>query len=262
MFKGIYTPLSGSLAQERVLEIIANNLANTNTNGFKGEKVTFSLVEPEPYKYYRNPLPPANYKQDLSKYMPFVGNDISYVSVAEITRDLSQGPAIETHNRLDLMIENEGYFTIHTLAGLRYTRDGAFSLNADGALVTKLGDPVLGEKGVIYLRNDQFEINSRGEIWQDGRMVDRLLIYNFKHPQSLERVGDNYFYFEGDKDIRFKVENPSIKQGFLEGSNVNAIENLTAMILAHRSYEAYQKAISNYDKMMDKSANSIGEIRV
>jgi flagellar basal-body rod protein FlgF len=261
MLKGIYTPLSGAIAQERVLEVIANNLANMNTNAFKGENVTFTLLEPEPEKNYKNPLPPANYKVAFEDFMPLRGNEIHYVGVAGINRDQSQGPVVKTGNPTDLMIEGKGYLSINTPEGIRYTRDGALQLSSDGVLTTAAGHPVMGEKGNVVLRSGQFEVNGRGEIYQNGELVDKLQLFQFQKDEALERVGGNYFYFGGEQSARTKSESPSIRQGQLEGSNVNAIKNLTAMILAHRSYESYQKAVSNYDTMMEKSSNSIGDVR-
>lgn len=261
MLKNIYSPMSGALAQERVMDVIANNLANINTTAFKGDAVTFSLVEAEPYKNYKDPLPPANYKVDLDKVMPLRGNDMTYTSIAEIERDLSQGTAMATQNPFDLMIEGEGYLSVQTPDGERYTRAGDLTLSPDGALVTKSGHPVMGEKGAVYLRGTEFEVNQRGEIYQDGQLMDRLLVYRFEDEKQLERVGNNYFFHGSGPESMSRVEHPQIQQGYLEGSNVNAIKNLTAMIIAHRSYEAYQKAVSNYDQIMDKSSNSIGSVR-
>ncbi len=262
MLKNIYSPVSGALAQERVMEIIANNLANVNTVGFKGDAVTFTLLEPEPYKNYPTPLPPANYKVNLDDIAPLHGNEMAYVGVADVVRDNSQGPAITTHNSTDLMIEGEGYFAVHTNEGVRYTRSGDMTIGPDGALMDKAGFPVLGEKGVIYVRSNEFQINHAGEIYQDGQLVDRLAIYRFADQTQLQRVGNNHLFYGGAPEQMGRVEHPAVRQGFLEGSNVNAIKNLTSMIIAHRSYEAYQKAVSNFDQMMEKSSNSIGEVRV
>jgi flagellar basal-body rod protein FlgF len=262
MLKNIYTPLAGAISQERALEMIANNLANVNTVGFKGDNVTFTLQEPEPYKNYPDPLPPANFKKDLGDIFPLHGNDMSYVGIAAMHKDLSQGPALVTHNPYDLMLEGKGFLSAQTPEGIRYTRAGDLTVSQDGVLVTKAGDPVLGEKGLVYVRGTQFEVNSRGEVFQDGQMLDRLKIVNFKNAQdALERVGNNYFQFAGRQEDILVARDTQIRQGFLEGSNVNSIKNLTSMIIAHRSYEAYQKAVSNYDHMMEKSSNAIGDVR-
>ena len=261
MLKSIYTPVTGANAQERVMEIIANNLANVNTTGYKKDGVTFTLLEPEPYKNYKNPLPPANYKQSLEDFMPLRGNEISYVGTAGVSRDWSQGPAMRTDNSTDVMIEGDGFLGVMTEEGMRLTRDGSLTMNSDGVLVTKAGHAVMGEKGDILLSGGDFNINGQGEIFQNGKLVDRLVVYSPKDPASLERVGMNYYFHGGEPEGLMVLENPSVRQGFLEGSNVNAIKDMTNMIMAHRFFEAYQKTIANYDSMMDKSSNSIGTVR-
>jgi flagellar basal-body rod protein FlgG len=261
MVKSIYTPVSGAIAQERVLEILANNLANLNTNGFKGDRVSFEVLEPEPFKHYNSPLPPANYKVDLEKLFPLVGNEVQYVGIADISRDAAQGPAISTNNQTDLMIEGAGYLLMNTANGTRLTRDGALSVSPEGYLVTKGGDPIQGSRGAIHLQFGDFQINHRGEVYQDGQLIDQLTVVRPSNEADLERVGFNQFMFRGAEADLQKLEHPQVKQGFLEGSNVNAIQNMTAMIMAHRSYEAYQKAVSNFDQIMEKSSNTIGDVR-
>jgi flagellar basal-body rod protein FlgG len=261
MLSNIYTPLSGALAQEKVLDVIANNLANVNTVGFKGESVAFKVLEPEPEKNYVTPLPPANYKVSLEELMPFRGNDVDYVGISAIERDPTQGPAIKTDNRLDLMIEGQGYFSVNTREGVRYSRDGSFSLSSDGALVDKAGNPVLGEKGNVFIHGTDYQVNHLGEVYQHEKLIDKIIITKFDNEKALEMVGGNQFFYGGPDDGKKTVDFATVRQGFLEGSNVNAIRNLTAMIMAHRSYESYQKTIKNFDSMMEKSVNSIGQVR-
>ena len=261
MLKNIYTPVSGALSQERVLEIISNNLANVNTVGFKGDQVAFELLEPEPDRNYKSPIPPANYKVSLDHVLPLKGNEMAYVGVAEVARDSTQGPALNTHNSTDLMIEGEGLFQVSTTEGMRYTRAGNLNIAPDGALVSAAGHPVMGEKGPIHVRSNQFEVNANGEVYQDGQLLDRIQIFKPQDENFLERVGSNYFINNGPEDAMERIATPRMMQGFLEGSNVNAIRSLTSMIVAHRSYEAYQKAISNYDHIMEKSSNVLGEVR-
>jgi len=261
MLKAIYTPMSGALAQEKVLEIIANNLANVNTVGFKGDNVTFKLLEPEPEKNYKSPLPPANYKVSMDDVFPLRGNEIAYVGVAGVNRDDAQGPAISTSNDTDIMIQGEGLLAVNTQDGMRYTRSGQLTLGPSGALMTPAGHPVLGEKGAITLQAGKFEINHRGEIYQNEQLVDKLQLFTFADSAGLERAGMNLWHYSGPEEDRIAVKDPSVLQGYLEGSNVNAIKNLTSMIIAHRSYEAYQKAVGNFDKMMEISSNQLGAVR-
>lgn len=260
MLNNIYAPLSGALAQEKVLDIIANNLANLNTVGFKGESVTFKLLPPEPEKNYVDPLPPANYKIPFEEILPLRGNEMSYVGVSGVVRDKSQGTVIETKNPLDVMVEGDGYIGVNTKQGIRYTRNGSLSMNSNGNLVDFLGNPIIGEQGNILIAGKNIEINPLGEVYQDGEYVDRIQLYTTPDEAQMEKVGTNYYIFNGNQDDMTTVENPTMRQGYLEGSNVNAIKSLTNMILAHRSYEAYQKAVKNMDSMMDKSANSIGQL--
>jgi flagellar basal-body rod protein FlgG len=260
MLKSIYTPMSGALAQEKVMDIIANNLANINTVGYKSENVTFKVLHPEPEKNYKEPLPPANYKVDFEKLMPLRGNEIDYVEVSSVMRDTTQGPVQKTENPLDLMIEGEGYFSVNTKDGIRYSRDGSFSLNQDGLISDKLGNPILGEKGVILAR-DGLQVNSRGEVILDGKIVDKLKLVTFTDEHQLEKVGNNHYFWPGSEAQITSASSAMVRQGFLEASNVNPIKNLTSMIIAHRSYEAYQKSIKNMDSMMEKSSNQIGTIR-
>jgi flagellar basal-body rod protein FlgG len=193
--------------------------------------------------------------------MHLKGNDIAYVGIADVQRDESQGPAIETKNPLDIMINGQGMLGVHTPDGLRYTRNGSLNITRDGVLVTKEGFPVLGEKGDIVVRHGGFNINENGEVWQDSHMIDRIPLWRFEEPESLERVGQNLFFYGGKPEGAKTVQGADFRQGWLEGSNVNAIKNLTDMIVAHRSYEAYQKAVANYDQIMQKSSNNIGQVR-
>ena len=260
MLQNIYSPLSGALAQEKVLDIIANNLANMNTVGFKEERVTFKLLESEPEKHYKDPIPPANYKIDLEEIFPLKGNELNYVGVSGVTRDETQGSPIHTKNKLDAMIEGPGYFSIQTKEGQRFTRNGSFELSGEGLLIDWQGNPVLGQRGDIYLKGQKVEINNLGEIYENGKYIDQLLIQNSTNTKSFEKIGDSQYAYTGNRKELDTVNSPTVKQGFLESSNVNAIKNMTNMILAHRSYEAYQKAIKNMDAMMEKSSNVLGRL--
>ena len=261
MITNIYSPLSGALAHEKVLDIIANNLANMNTVAYKEESVSFKLLAPEPYKNYHDPLPPANFKIDLEQLLPLRGNEVSYVGVSGVARDNSQGSPIKTENPLDIMIKGEGFFAFQTQDGMRYGRNGALTLNHEGALVDKNGYPLQGEKGTIYLHGKDIEINPLGEVYQDGELVDKILVHKVQNPEHLEKVGMNHYYYTGPQEGLTQERYPALDQGYLESSNVNPIKNLTAMILTHRSYEAYQQAIKNFDTLMEKSSNEIGKIQ-
>lgn len=261
MLKSIYTPLSGAIAQERALEIIANNLANANTNAYKAEKVTFRKLVAEPFKNYAEPLPPANYKVNLEDVSPLKGNEIAYVGIDQVYKDMTKGGEQVTGNPLDIMLDGEGFLTVNTPQGERLTRDGALTINSNGILTTRGGDPILGERGNIVVNSHSFEITVNGEVFENDRYVDKLLVRNVADPSQLEKVGGNLYFYGGPEEGVSDIKFPQVIQGSLERSNVNVVESLANMILAHRSYEAYAKALKNYDSMMEKSSNTIGDIR-
>ena len=262
MLKNIYSSLSGALAQEKVLEIIANNLSNLNTTGYKSENVTFKLLDSEPNKNYTRPLPPTNFDIAEQNFLTLKGNEMEYVGVSGVERDFMQGSASQTTNPFDFMIEGEAFFTINTKEGLRYTRSGSFSLSPEGALIDKFGNNILGEKGTVYLSGHKVEVNRLGEVYEDGKYIDKLRLTSFENRDLLEKIGSNLYLNKGDQNNIIEGKKSSIKQGYLESSNVNAIQSITDMIIAHRSYEAYQKSIKNYDSIMEKSSNSLGSMRV
>ncbi len=261
MLNNIYSPLSGAVAQERVFEILANNLANVNTTAFKEEHVGFQLVTPEPEKAYLTPLPPANYKISLDDIVPLRGNEVQYVGVSGIFRNDAQGSAHVTHNPLDVMLEGDGYMSVQTKDGVRYIRNGHLSISAEGLLTDAEGNPVQGSKGSIPLTAHPIEINRQGEIFQNKQLVDRIQLSRFDDPRQLEKLGQNYFFFGGPEAEKHAAGSTQVIQGSLEASNVNAIRNLTSLVLAHRSYEAYLKTVKTYDTMMEKSNNTLANMQ-
>ena len=149
MLKNIYAPLSGGLAQEKVLEIIANNLANANTSGFKEEQVTFRAMSADPWPSYPSTLPPQPYKMDMKELYPLRGNEMGYVALADVSTSFQQGTLSQTSNPLDVALQGDGMFAVNTPFGERFTRDGSFTLSPEGVLTTKNGAMVQGTSGVI-----------------------------------------------------------------------------------------------------------------
>jgi flagellar basal-body rod protein FlgF len=261
MLKNIYGPLSAGIGQERVLDVLANNVANASTTGFKEQGVSFTALMSNPWQSYRNPNPPAPFKTDMSSVYPLHGNEMGYMAVSEIKTSFDQGSLARTANPLDCAIEGNGFFTIETAFGERYTRDGSFALTPDGTLVTRNGWTVAGQNGPITgLSESDLKINAKGEVFQGDLFVDRIRISAFQDRQLLERIGDNAFVHDGAPENLIPFDG-QISQGFLEGSNVNPMRNMANLITAHRTYEALQKAVQAHDKTMEKGANEIGAVR-
>ncbi|MEN9827382.1 MAG: hypothetical protein RI953_3127, partial [Pseudomonadota bacterium] len=180
MLKNIFAPLSGGIVQERVLEVLANNVANMNTTGFKEEQVTFSALEANPWKSYPNALPPAQFKLDMRDLYPLHGNEMGYVTLANVETSHIQGGLKRTGNNTDVAIQGNGFFAINTPFGERYTRDGSFALTPDGTLVTKNGASVAGERGPITgLNEGQLRILADGEVYNGDKFIDKIKVVAF-----------------------------------------------------------------------------------
>lgn len=260
MLKNIYAPLSGGMVQERVLEILANNVANMNTTGFKEEQVTFAALEANPWNSYPNTLPPAQFKLDMREIYPLHGNEMGYVTLSNVETSHIQGGLKRTGVNTDLAVQGNGFFTINTPFGERFTRDGSFALTPEGTLVTKNGASVMGERGAITgLSEGNLRILQDGEVYNGDKFVDKIKITAFNDNKLLQRLGDNLFVHDGPPEnlVQSKGE---LTQGYLESSNVNPMKNMANMIIAHRTYEALQKAVKSYDNTMQLSAQKVGEV--
>jgi len=217
--------------------VVANNLANVNSNGYKRDVMFSELMQTK-----------GNQQLDT-----------------KIKTDFSQGSMTQTNNPLDLAISGSGFFTIDDGEQTVYTRDGHFSRGADGLLRTTLGQPVMGQTGWIDLGSDGntpgvVRITMQGDVYVDDAFVDRLEISSFEKMSDLEKIGSNLFKAKpGTWDDR--VVDPKIIQGKIEGSNVAAIHEMVELIDIQRSFETAQKTLRTLDDAMGKAANNIGNYR-
>lgn len=210
------------LRQERQYEVISNHLANSNTTGFKKDVLSFDQM-----------------------------------MKATLTTDHSQGDVQMTGNKLDLALSGKGFFKIDTAAGARYTRNGNFSLNTQGQLVTGKGDLVQGEAGPITITGSDVFINEAGQVFSDGEQVDTLAIVDFDSYEMLKKDEANNYRYEGN----FQDENPAqpvkVFQGGLESANLAIVTEMTKMIESHRMYEMVSKMMRTIDEL-DGEANTMG----
>ena len=259
MLKNIYGPLSGAKGQEQLLEIIANNLANTNTPAYKEDQITFKAMGSNPWDAYSSPLPPAPFKTDMSALFPLHGNEFGYAAVSNISVSHVQGPLKQTANPLDMALEGDGFFVVQTPFGERLTRSGDFSLTPEGTLVNKSGALVMGQQGpVTGLSEGQLRVLPTGEVYAGESLVEKLKVVSVPQKEALQRLGDNLFIYDGDPQA-LTPSTARVAQGVLESSNVNPMRNLTNMIIAHRNYEALQKVVKAHDETMQLGATKVGE---
>lgn len=268
--KGVYTALSGAMAQSLKLDTIANNLANVNTPGYKRDQQVFKeylTANEKPSEVIQAPRVPAS----VESFYDMQGGDKSFVDTAGTYTNFSQGTLRSTANPLDVAIDGKGFFEVATPDGVRFTRVGSFKIDGNGQLVTKDGHPVLkaGEAGaepasrVIRISGQApIVITDGGDIYEGENNIGKLSVVDIPQKDSLSKIGGSLFNFKDNaKPEVVNVESPSLKQGFIEGSNVNVVQEMTDMITTTRVFESTQKAIHAYDSMADKLINVVGSVK-
>ena len=244
------------LAEMARTDVISNNMANVNTTGFKKDRTIFRASPEMNIRRIHDPVSVGTGRTIDPR--PFIGVMGTGVTVDEISIDFSQGELRTTSNPLDLAIRGEGFFQVQTPDGIRYTRDGSFTLNRDGYLVTTEGYFVLGENGPIQIaQNGDININQQGEVFVNEQMVGRLNIVTFQQINQLQKQGDNLYIANAAPE---QAQNAQVVQGALEGSNINIVSEMVNLISAFRAYEANQKVIQTHDATLDKVINYVGRI--
>jgi len=276
MVRGLYTGASGMIAQEARLDAIANNLANVDKTAYKKDLTLFKAFPDMIIRRLNDDglgiTPAGSYDT-----MPFVGKLGTGVEVNEVFTIYEQGSLMRTENPFDVALDGKGFFVVMTERGQRYTRNGAFTLNKDGILVTHNGLPVLGENGIIKLQKNNFMINERGEIlvnaalsleptdlvgmtqnnWEQPVVIDKLKIVDFENIRELKKEGESLYRETEYSGPALPAEDYKVVQGFLEKSNVNVVREMVDMIEVQRSYEANQKAMLTHDHELGRLINEV-----
>src|SRR5919197_89489 len=191
MYTGLDAAVSGSLAHEQRLAILTNNLANANTAGFKADQPVFQVA---PLPNVVGPLADSEASPaTMMSLSRFQGHDSVQTRLKAMHTDFTQGDLRTTGNPLDVALEGRGFFAVQSAAGVAYTRQGTFSLNPDGVVVTPQGFPVLGDKGPLRLPQGKIEIDATGQVRAGGTVVDRLRVVDLPQPYALEKQGDSLF---------------------------------------------------------------------
>lgn len=242
------------------MEVISNNLANINTTGYKKDVLAF--------KSFLAPFPNSaeNASPDSVSGVTDLKENAAYTGIVELKTDLSQGAIISTGNPLDVALDGEGFFAIKTKDGIRYTRQGNFRLNENKVLVTQDGNSVIGQGGEITIdpAGPIITIDTQGKISVGSGLannpVGNFKIVNFEDPGKLIKTGKGLFMLTGVDSKEIAAENFTIKQGFIESSNVNAVKEMTKMIEVMRSYQAYQKVIQTIDSANERAVTDLGRL--
>lgn len=244
MLKGLYTSALSLSFLNKQQEVAANNLANSDTPGYKKE-TALARSFPEMLVYRLNDRVSPQDKP------PYVGKISMGVQLEEVITSYENGTKKQTGDPLQLALISEGYFTVETPQGERYTRNGEFNLRSDGVLVTSDGYPLLGQNGEITINSGDFSCDEQGRVFSGGQLIDRLRIVTFAQPPVKE--GSCLFRGENPEELPLA----QVAQGYLEGSNSQPIEEMVNILNITRAYEANQKIIQTMDSTLEKAVNEI-----
>lgn len=273
MIRGFYTSAAGMIAQQRRQEMLTNNLANANTPGYKADDASLRSFPNMLIKAMGVDNRPLGKSQ-------FVGELTTGVYLQERTMNFRQGDIHETGNNTDIALlqgtvpinEETGrpgslFYTVQNNTGdVRYTRNGNFTIDGNGFLTTNDGLYVLNNNGApINVGNENFRITQDGLIFnEENEEVGQLNVVLVQDPDQLVKEGNGLLRYEGELPIVAALGNPdvafSLRQGFIERSNVDAGQTMTEMMTAFRAFEANQRVLQAYDRSMEKAANEIGRL--
>lgn len=279
VLKNIWVPLSGQIAQQRKVETIANNIANANTPGFKKEQLVFK----EHLTALTNgvddiDIPKKDWNPD--DFYHTQGAENAYVAVDGSYVSHEQGALKPTGNPLDIALNGTGFFEVLTPNGIRFTRAGNFTISKDGELVTNSGYKLLTklkaeasqgrdanaslddqkvQERVLKLPSNfkQISISKDGQIFTNAGLIGEISVVEFKDVHALKKEGSTLFLNNDQENIKRQDILTTTNQGFIEGSNVNAIREMSELIRAHRHFDNIQKAINTYDSISGKAVNDI-----
>ncbi len=257
MLRALYSSAAGMQSQQMNLDVIANNLANVNTTGFKKSKIEFQDLL---YQTDRA----AGSETGAGNQVPN-GLQIGHGSRAVATSKIfTTGELTATGERLDLAIQGDGFFEVQLPDGTKgYTRDGALKTASDGRVTTSDGLVLQGGWQTIPAGTTNVSISATGEVSTSGaagRQNFRVNLVRFANPGGLESIGRN-LYKETPSSGTAEIGNPGengfgdLQQGYLEMSNVKVVEEMVNMIVAQRAYEVNSKAVQASDEMMQMSNN-------
>lgn len=271
MSRGFYAAASAMMSDMTRFDVIANNLANVNTTGYKrsqsvhhdfregfiqrahNERALAGVSESGEFASRSVPLPPAT-----------VGQLGTGTMVQSTWNDFQHGSLEKTEGPFDVALQSEGFFVVQNPNATAdqpflYSRDGAFQRNGNGELVNARGLKVMGQRGPIRVSDRApLTIDEQGGLWQNNRRIDTLRVADFDNPQLLLNRGNQLFEALPDQ-TSFDIA-PLVKQGFLERSNVAVAGEMVNMITAMRAYQISQKALQSEDEMTDKAVNTVGRV--
>ena len=242
----LYVSTSGAVSRMTQLEILANNLANAETVGFKADHVVFETALESALRGQKGrPTPGAPGR--------------SFVRTRQIATDFRSGGFDATGGPLDVAIEGPGFFAVETPSGVRYTRAGNFKVTPDGLLASMDGHPVLGDGGPISVGSRPVHIMRSGEVVDDREnILGRLRVERFDDPNLLVKEGGNLFRAP-PLAVGLPVDEPSLREGSLERSNVQPVHEVAVLMMLQRAFEANLQAIRSDDRTLERLIQEVSQ---
>lgn len=256
MLDGMKMATEGMIQSSLRQDVITNNLANASTVGFRKESVVISSFSDVLNRELGNGM-----RQTSGEVVTTGGLEKSGGLGSQTITNTGQGALKETGNPFDLALSDNGrgFFTIQTPEGIKFTRAGTFHLSTDGHLVTADGSFLLGNKGPIRVKGTDFKVTDEGSIQVDGKEIDRLLVSTFQDGNMMKKAGDTNFAAP-DGGVK-ATSHFSVKQGYVEMGNMNAIQEMVDLMMVMRNFEANQKALQSHDQRLQKAVNELGKVR-
>lgn len=252
MIKGLYTAASGMMLGMTRQDALANNLANVSTCGYKKD---ISISTSFPGMLLSRIEKQENADQT---YVNAIGSLASGACIGALMTNFTQGNLRRTDNPLDLAMGNDSYFAVQTSQGERYTRNGQFELNSEGVLTDQQGHEVMDIDDQPITIEGDFTIDSQGNVKENGEIITTLKIVRFDDSLSVYKEGNNLLASTAEP---VADENPQVKQGYLEESNVNAISEMVDLIKVVRSYESLQKVVQAEDETLETAIEKVGAVQ-
>jgi len=235
--------LSRQIALQRQMDVVANNMANINTSGFKAESMLF-----------QDYLMPVARDNELTG----ADQDLHYTEDWSTINDMSTGSIEQTGNPLDVALSGEGFLTVQTAAGPRYSRNGSLQIDTTGTLVDLAGNPVLGTSGPIKFdsADTNIAIAPDGTIATSQGTKGKLAVVEFPDPQVLAREGNNYYSGPAGNP----ATNTSVVQGSIERSNVSGVSTMADMIRVERAYQTLANIMQRQDDLRSTAVQRLGDV--
>lgn len=236
MIRAIYTAAASMLARMNQLEVVGNNLANANTVGYKQDRLHFRA---------------------LLDGQAMANSEGALAGAEVVSTRFGQGSVVETASDFDLALEGNGFFVVRAGDREYYTRNGHFTLNGKGEVVTSHGYNVVGENGPIVADHGDFHVTATGEIVVGNTVINKLRIVDFPDPAQLAKHGENLFSAPATAAVPSAC---AVRQGYVEESNVNVLQQMIELIDIQHAFESSEKAIQAEDETLRRAVNDLGKV--